>query len=121
MDVGRPPRLGARRLVGLLLLPDDPDGARGARLPGRVGHRPRPLPLGLQPGPGGADVAPSRRPIRPRRPLPSPLLLPAEPDPPPDPQGPAYLPARPGAVVAVLNLLRPPGDLLRQHPPPQLR
>ena len=92
-----------------------------AYLVGR-GRRPRPLPPGLQPGPGGAVVAPPDRLVRVRRRSSTALFffLP-RPDPPADPQGPADLPPRPGAVVAVPDLLRPAGLLLRQHPPAELR
>ena len=43
------------------LLPDDPLGPRRAWLPGGRGRRPRPLPAGLQPGPGRPHVATAPR------------------------------------------------------------
>ena len=51
------------RLAGRAVLPDGPRGARRARLPGRGGRRPRPLPPRLQPGPGGPVVAAADRPV----------------------------------------------------------
>src|SRR5262249_46484398 len=59
--------------------------------------------------------------LRARRVLPPHLLLHPPADPPADPQGPAHLPPRPGAVVAVPDLLRAAGVLLREHPPAELR
>ena len=78
--------------------------------------------LGLQPGPGGpVDAGGRHRLLRPRRALPPGLLLPARADPAADPQGPPHLPPRPGAVVAIPDLLRPAGVLLREHPAARLR
>ena len=59
--------------------------------------------------------------VRPRRYLSPAVLLPAAADPPVDPQGPAHLPPRPGAMVAVPDLLRPARLLFSQHSAPGLR
>ena len=91
-------------------LPDGPLRPRGPGLPGRGGRRPRPLPPRLQPGPGGRIVAPARRAgTGSTRSSTALFFFLPRPDPAADPQGPADLPPRPGAVVAVPDLLRPAG------------
>ncbi len=49
------------------VLPRGRDRPRGACLPGRGGGGARPVSPGLQPGPGGADLAAADRLLRPRR------------------------------------------------------
>ena len=118
LDVGRPARVGAGRLVAFGLLPDGPLGQRGALGYLAAAAVARDLYFrGYSRVQGGRSNPPPRRALRPRRPVPPPLLLLAPADPAADPQGPADLPPRPGAVVAVPDLLRPARVLLPEHSP----